>query len=85
MGRSAPLASGPHRSIRVHGDDQRVTLAAGVLQVAHVARMQQIEHAVGEDDGQAAGAEPLSTHWTASGSDSNTLFLELEVARCSGS
>ena len=43
------------RSIGVDGDDQRIAQAPRLAQIAHVAGMQEIEHAVGEDDLLAAG------------------------------
>ena len=47
----------PDRSIGVHTNDQRVAFAPGVLKVANVSRVQQIEHAVGEHDRLAIVAQ----------------------------
>ena len=40
----------PHGSIGIDADDERVAEGAGVLEVAHVAGMEQVEDAVGEHD-----------------------------------
>ena len=40
----------PHGSIGVHTDDQRIALVSCILQIVHVARMQQIKHTVRKDD-----------------------------------
>ena len=47
-----------HRSIGIDADDQCVTHRPCLLQIANVPRMQQIEHAVGEDDAATGGAKP---------------------------
>ena len=44
---------GAHRAVGVHPDDQGVAERARGLQVADVAGMQQVEHAVREDDRSA--------------------------------
>ena len=49
----------PNRPIRIHADNQRVAERPRVLQVAQMARMQQVEDAVGEDDRLAGGAQAL--------------------------
>jgi hypothetical protein len=46
------------RSVGVEPDDQRVAQAARVLQVTDVARVQQIEHAIREDDDLPDRAKP---------------------------
>src|SRR6185436_10392487 len=48
---------GANRPVGVEADNQRVAEGPGLLQVAEVADVQQIEHAVGEDDRLAGGAE----------------------------
>ena len=53
-----PFVQRPGRPVGVDGDDQRVAELARLLQIAHVARVQQIEDAVGEDDLLAAPAPP---------------------------
>ena len=40
----------PHRRVGVHADDERVAERARLPQVADVAGMEDVEHAVGEDD-----------------------------------
>jgi hypothetical protein len=40
----------PDRSIGIDGHDERVTVLAGVLEVSHVARVQNVEDTVGKDD-----------------------------------
>jgi hypothetical protein len=46
-----------NRSIRVDADDERVAFLPGGGEIADVSRVQEIEHAVGEDDNVAFGAE----------------------------
>ena len=50
IGRSGPLFSARTERSELTADDQHVALGAGVLQVADVAGVQQVEDAVGEDD-----------------------------------
>jgi len=50
---------GTDRSIRIDADDERISKRSGVLKVAHVTRMQQIEDAVCEYDDPALAPEPL--------------------------
>ncbi len=44
------------RAVRIDRDDEQVAERARLLQVADVARMEQVEDPVGEDDALAAGA-----------------------------
>lgn len=39
-----------HRSVAIQTDDERVAERAGLLQISHVAGMEQIETAVGENE-----------------------------------
>ena len=58
IGRRRPLVP-PHRCVGVEPENQRVAERPRTCEVADVAGVQQIEHAVGEDDGLAGGAESL--------------------------
>ena len=52
---------GAHRSIRIDRDDQRITFAPRVLQVTNMARVEKVEHAVGEHDFLARHGAECST------------------------
>jgi hypothetical protein len=56
--RDRPAGSfvGAHGSVGVQPDDQHVAEAARLLQVAHVAGVEEVEDAVGEHDPLAGGA-----------------------------
>jgi hypothetical protein len=46
-----------HRSIGVHTDDEGIAEAPCFVEVTHVPGMQQVEHAVGEDDSPATALQ----------------------------
>src|SRR5262245_47865600 len=58
--RTAWSLVGAHGSVGVDAYDQRITEPACALQVADVAGVQQIEHAIGEDDRFASGPKALN-------------------------
>jgi len=62
LGRNWALRSfvGADRSIRVEADDQRVAKRPRIPQISHMAGMQEIEYAVGEDDGSSSRLNLLS-------------------------
>ena len=45
-----PLGQGTRRTVGVDGHDQDIAQATRLLQITHVAGMEQIEHAIGEDN-----------------------------------
>jgi hypothetical protein len=61
LGRNRPpwAFDGANRSIGVDADNQRITQAAGALQVADVAWVKKIEYAVGEHDLLCIGTQSL--------------------------
>ena len=49
----------PHAGVGVHGDHQQVALLLGEAEILHVAQVDEVEAAVGEDDAPAAGTMGL--------------------------
>ena len=71
-----------HGSIRVDADDERVAEAPGLLEIADMPGMQQIEHAVGEDDrlsGRAQGRDTLLRRGEAVAHDAALDLRRLEL------
>ena len=58
LGNDRPVRTfvGAHGSIRVDGDDEYVAFGPGRLQIANVARVEQVEDAVREDDSAPAAS-----------------------------
>ena len=61
------FAEPAHRRVAVDADDEGVAFPARGLEQLHVARVQEVEHAVGED--QAAGDRAAPGHGVGPGAD----------------